>query len=82
MCGFQSCLLPSSQKLWALCQPRGVGGRLVVSGVSAAGTGDLLTGAHMGDKERMEPTWPPARGKDAGALGGRGPFPCPSPSSR
>ena len=55
---------------------------MVVSGVSAAGTGDLLTGAHMGDKERMEPTWPPARGKDAGALGGRGPFPCPSPSSR
>uniref|UniRef100_A0A8C2Y410 PX domain-containing protein n=1 Tax=Capra hircus TaxID=9925 RepID=A0A8C2Y410_CAPHI len=48
MCGFQSCLLPSSQKLWASCQPRGVGGTLVVSGVSAAGTGDPLTGAHMG----------------------------------
>ena len=80
MCGFQSCLLPSSQKLWASCQPRGVGGTLVVSGVSAAGTGDPLTGAHMGDTERMEPTRPPARGEDAGAPGGRGPFPCLSPS--
>lgn len=48
MCGFQSCVLPSSQKPGALCQPRGVGGTLVVSGVSAAGTRDPLTGAHVG----------------------------------
>lgn len=74
MCGFQSCVLPSSQKPGALCQPRGVGGTLVVSGVSAAGTRDPLTGARVGDTERKEPTWPPARGE--------GPGPCPSPSSR
>ena len=73
-CGFQSCVLRSSQKPGASCQPRGVGGALVVSGVSAAGTRDPLTGAHVGDTDRKEPTWPPARGEGAG--------PCPSPSSR
>lgn len=73
-----SYLLPRS---YGLPVSRGVlAERWSLSGVSAAGMGDPLTGAHVGDTERMEPTRPPARGEDAGAPGGRGPFPCLSAS--